>query len=202
MIGLFKKKEQNVKIDLLNSFNWIKNLDKQKLELSNQDIQKRLSQSKLVYKFLKSGKGKNLLNSIFLEMIDIGFPEISSKIELDLLIEIFSPETLNQIFFNPSNGFNNSNHSGIFKQTVQINEKYGYVVAPKGIVLIVGSSNTILPVITSIILSYICGNVSVCQLSRLNKGIIKKFIDSIPSNCNNYVHYINLNYNDPRDENI
>ena len=169
MIALFKKKEQNVKIDLLNSFNWIKNLDKQKLELSNQDIEKRLSQSKLVYKFLKSGKGKNLLNSIFLEMIDIGFPEISSKIELDLLIEIFSPETLNQIFFNPSNGFNNSNHSGIFKQTVQINEKYGYVVAPKGIVLIVGSSNTILPVITSIILSHICGNVSVCQLSRLNK---------------------------------
>ena len=41
MIGLFKKKEQNVKIDLLNSFNWIKNLDKQKLELSNQDIEKR-----------------------------------------------------------------------------------------------------------------------------------------------------------------
>ena len=202
MIALFKKKEQNVKIDLLNSFNWIKNLDKQKLELSNQDIDKRLSQSKLVYKFLKSGKGKNLLNSIFLEMIDIGFPEISSKIELDLLIEIFSPETLNQIFFNPSNGFNNSNHSGIFKQTVQINEKYGYVVAPKGIVLIVGSSNTILPVITSIILSYICGNVSVCQLSRLNKGIIKKFIDGIPSDCRNYVHYINLDHNVPSDENI
>ena len=66
-------------------------------------------------------------------MKDIGFPEISSKIELDLLIEIFSPETLNQIFFNPSNGFYNSNHSGIFKQTVQINEKYGYVVAPKGV---------------------------------------------------------------------
>ena len=70
MIGLFKKKEQNVKIDLLNSFNWIKNLDKQKLELSNQYIEKRLSQSKLVHKFLKSGKGKKLLNSIFLEMID------------------------------------------------------------------------------------------------------------------------------------
>ena len=202
MIGLFKKKEQNVKIDLLNSFNWIKNLDKQKLELSNQDIEKRLSQSKLVHKFLKSGKGKNLLNSIFLEMIDIGFPEISSKIELDLLIEIFSPETLNQIFFNPSNGFNNSNYSGIFRQTVQINEKYGYVVAPKGTVLIVGSSNTILPVITSIILSYICGNVSVCQLSRLNKGIIKKFIDGIPSDCNNYVHYINLDHNVPSDENV
>ena len=51
MIGLFKKKEQNIKIDFLNSFNWIKNLDKQKLKLSNQDIEKRLSQSKLVNEF-------------------------------------------------------------------------------------------------------------------------------------------------------
>ena len=126
MIGLFKKKEQNNKINLSNYFNWIKSLDKQKLELSNQDLDERLSQSKLVYKFLKSHKGKKILNSICLEMKDIGFPEISSKIEIDLLIEIFSPETLNQIFFNPSNGFNNSNHSGIFKQTVQINEKYSY----------------------------------------------------------------------------
>ena len=45
-------------------------------------------------KFLKSEKGKKLLNSICLEMKEIGFPEISSKIELDLLIEIFSPENL------------------------------------------------------------------------------------------------------------
>ena len=48
MIGLFKKKEQNVKINLLNSFNWIKNLDKQKLELSNQDLDERLSQSRFL----------------------------------------------------------------------------------------------------------------------------------------------------------
>ena len=57
MIGLFKKKEQNNKINLSNYFNWIKSLDKQKLELSNQDLDERLSQSKLVYKFLKSDKG-------------------------------------------------------------------------------------------------------------------------------------------------
>ena len=202
MIGLFKKKEQNIKLDLSNFFNWIKNLDKQKFHLSNQDLDKRLSQSKLVYKFLKSDKGKNLLNSIFLEMTDIGFPEISSKKELDLLIEIFSPETLNQIFFNPSNGFNNSNYSGKFKQTIKISDNYGYVIAPKGLVLIVGSSNTILPVITSIILSYICGNVSVCQLSKLNKAIIKKFVDGIPSDCTNYVHYTNLDHNIPSDESI
>ena len=202
MIGLFKKKEQNNKINLSNYFNWIKSLDKQKLELSNQDLEKRLSQSRLVYKFLKSEKGKKLLNSICLEMKEIGFPEISSKIELDLLIEIFSPETLNQIFFNPSNGFNKSNYSGKFKQTIKISENYGYVIAPKGLVLIVGSSNTILPVITSIILSYICGNVSVCQLSKFNASIIKKFIDGIPSDCTNYVHYTNLDHNIPSDESL
>ena len=202
MIGLFKKKEQNNKINLSNYFNWIKSLDKQKLELSNQDLDERLSQSKLVYKFLKSEKGEKLLNSIFLEMKDIGFPEISSKIELDLLIEIFSPETLNQIFFNPSNGFYKSNNNGVFKQTIKVNENFGYVLAPKGIILVVGSSNTILPVITSIILSYICGNVTVCQLSKLNKNIIKNFIDSIPSDCSHYVHYTNLDHHIPNDEKV
>ena len=44
-----------------------------------------------------------------------------------------------------------------------------------------GSSNTILPVITSIVLSYICGNVTVCQLSKLNGGVISKFIDGMRS---------------------
>jgi len=180
MIGLFKKKEQNNKINLSNYFNWIKSLDKQKLELSNQDLDERLSQSKLVYKFLKSEKGEKLLYSIFLEMKDIGFPEISSKIELDLLMEIFSPETLNQIFFNPSNGFYKANNNGAFKQTIKVNEDFGYILAPKGVILIVGSSNTILPVITSIILSYICGNVTVCQLSKLNKDIIKNLLIAFP----------------------
>ena len=65
MIGLFKKKEQNNKINLSNYFNWIKSLDKQKLELSNQDLDERLSQSKLVYKFLKSEKGKKASALIF-----------------------------------------------------------------------------------------------------------------------------------------
>ena len=65
MIGLFKKKEQNNKINLSNYFNWIKSLDKQKLELSNQDLDERFSQSKLVYKFLKSEKGKK---ELFLEV--------------------------------------------------------------------------------------------------------------------------------------
>ena len=40
------------------------------------------------------------------------------------------------------------------------------------------------------------------SFQRLNKGIIKKFIDGIPSDCNNYVHYTNLDHNVPSDENI
>ena len=35
---------------------------------------------------------------------------------------------------------------------------------------------------------------------KLNKAIIKKFIDGIPSDCNNYVHYTNLDHNIPSDE--
>ena len=50
MIGLFKKKEQNNKINLSNYFNWIKSLDKQKLELSNQDLDERLIYSKTINK--------------------------------------------------------------------------------------------------------------------------------------------------------
>ena len=43
---------------------------------------------------------------------------------------------------------------------------------------------------------------SVCQLSKLNKAIIKKFVDGIPSDCTNYVHYTNLDHNIPSDESI
>ena len=38
MIGLFKKKEQNIKLDLSNFFNWIKNLDKQKFHYIDDGI--------------------------------------------------------------------------------------------------------------------------------------------------------------------
>ena len=167
MINFFKKKHEK-DINLTDKFDWFQNLNKEKIKLAEGNIQERLLDVKVIHKFLKSQEGKLLLKSIFNQMIEIGFPENSSKIELELLIEIFLPQTLDDIFYNPSNGLKNSFDNGSFNQTVIINNSYGYITAPRGLVLIVGSSNTILPVITSMILSYISGNVTVCQLSKIN----------------------------------
>ena len=37
---------------------------------------------------------------------------------------------------------------------------------------------------------------------KINASIIKKFIDGIPSDCTNYVHYTNLDHNIPSDESL
>ena len=201
MIGFFKKKEQK-NINIRDKFNWINGIENQRLELSEQDLEERLLEIKSVHGFLKSKEGEILINTLFKDMIEIGFPEASTKIELDLLSEIFSPETLIKMFFNPSNGLENSYYNGRFNDFVKVDDRFAYIIAPKGFILIVGSSNTILPVITSIILSYICGNVTVCQLSKLNSEIISKFINSIPSNCSKYTHYTNLDHTETCDVDI
>ena len=166
MINFFKKKhikDENIS----DKYDWVQNLNKEKIKLAEGNIQERLNDIKSIHKFLKTQNGKLLLKSIFDQMVNIGFPENSTKIELDLLNEIFLPQTLDDIFYNPSNGLNNSFDNGLFNQTVKINNSYGYITSPRGLVLIVGSSNTMLPVITSMILSYISGNVTVCQLSKV-----------------------------------
>lgn len=202
MIGFFKGRKQEEPIDIRNRFNWIDELENQKLDLSGQDFEARLTEIKSVHPFLKSEDGKRLVQSLYDDMIGIGFPEESTKIELDLLSEIFSPETLDLMFFNPSNGLGNSFHEGQFQDLVEVDQSYSYLVVPKGLILVVGSSNTILPVITSIVLSYICGNVTVCQLSKLNGGVISKFIDGMPSRCSDYTHFTGLDHADPVDVGI
>ena len=199
MIGFFKGRKQEERIDIRDTFNWVDGIDKQRLDLSGQGFEERLTEIKSVHQFLRSEDGERLIQSLHDDMIGIGFPEESTKIELGLLSEIFSPETLNLMFFNPSNGLGNSFHQGAFNDTVKVDDSYSYLVVPKGLILVVGSSNTILPVITSIVLSYICGNVTVCQLSKLNGGVISKFIDGIPSRCSDYTHYTGLDHADPGD---
>lgn len=201
MIGIFKKKEHE-NINIRDKFNWIDGLENQRLELSGQDLEDRLLEIKSVHVFLKSKEGEKLIHSLFEQMVGIGFPDASTRIELNLLSEIFSPETLNKMFFNPSNGLQNSFVEGRFSDLVKVDDTFSYMIAPKGFILIVGSSNTILPVITSTILSYICGNVTVCQLSKLNGDIISRFIESIPSNCSDYTHYTNLDHAEQGDVNI
>ena len=201
MINFFKKKYET-DISLLDKFDWLQNLNKEKIKLAEGNIQDRLHDLKSIHKFLKTQEGKLLLKSIFDQMIEIGFPENSSRIELDLLSEIFLPQTLDNIFYNPSNGLKNSFDNGLFNQTVKINNSYGYITAPRGLVLIVGSSNTILPVITSMILSYISGNVTVCQLSKINCNIISNFINSLPSECSKFFHLTQLDHKNENENKI
>ena len=201
MIGFFKKKEQE-NINIRGKFNWIDGIENQRLELSSQDLEERLLEIKSVHGFLKSHEGAILINTLFEDMIDIGFPKSSTRVELDLLSEIFSTDTLNKMFFNPINGLQNSFNEARFNDLIKVDDTFSYMIAPKGFILIVGSSNTILPVITSIILSYICGNVTVCQLSKLNAEIISRFINCIPSKCSKYTHYTNLDHAEQGDVDI
>ena len=65
--------------------------------------------------------------------------------------------------------------------------------SPKGLIFIVGSSNTILPVILAIILSYLCGNITVVQLSNLHQKVIPSFFNRLPHFKKNCIYFTNLN---------
>ena len=198
MIGFFKGRKQEERIDIRDTFNWVDGIDKQRLDLSGQGFEERLTEIKSVHQFLKI-RGRRAAHSVIARRYDWYRLSLKSRPRSSwaFLSEIFSPETLNLMFFNPSNGLGNSFHQGAFNDTVKVDDSYSYLVVPKGLILVVGSSNTILPVITSIVLSYVCGNVTVCQLSKLNGGVISKFIDGIPSRCSAYTHYTGLDHADP-----
>ena len=57
MIGFFKGRKQEEPIDIHNRFNWIDELENQKLDLSSQDFEARLTEIKSVHPFLKSEDG-------------------------------------------------------------------------------------------------------------------------------------------------
>ena len=162
MINFFnQKKVQNVEIE--EKFKWISKIDEQKKELINQDIKIRFDEIEKINNFFSMPNGKNHLQKLYNDMVSSGFPEVSSKLEVELLKEIFNQKTINDIFYNPSIGPNKSKLKKDYNKIV-INKEYGFISAPKGLIFIVGSSNTILPVITSIILSFVCCNVTVAQL--------------------------------------
>ena len=111
-------------------------------------------------------------------MVGIGFPEASTRIELNLLSEIFSPETLNKMFFNPSNGLQNSFVEGRFSDLVKVDDTSLIWLRPKALFWSSAAATQYFQLLSTI-LSYICGNVTVCQLSKLNGDIISRFIESI-----------------------
>ena len=93
---------------------------------------------------------------------------------------------------NPTPNSENNRHNVGFKIIDSINKEFGLIRTSIGKVFIVGSSNTLLPVLTSMILSYIAGNNTVVQLSSLHANCIPNFIENLPFEGVNHIHFTNL----------
>ena len=197
MINFFNQKRVH-KEEIKEKFQWISKIDQQKKELINQDIKVRFNEIEKINNYFSKPEGKNHLQKLYNDMVSSGFPEISSRLEIELLEEIFKQKTIDAIFYNPSTGSDKSKLKKDYNRIV-INKDYGFIRAPKGLIFIVGSSNTILPVITSIILSYVCGNVTIAQLSKLHVKFIDFFLKGLPFKGCNYIHLTNLDRNNSND---
>ena len=127
----------------------------------------------------------NKLTKLYDELVNFGYPEEAAKLELDLLIKIFDKRVINNLLYNPSAGLDVHKNESKFISDKMITDSFGFLRSPKGKILIVGSSNTLLPVITSIILSYILGNVTVVQLSSIHINSIPNFIKSLSIGVSN-----------------
>ena len=60
MINFFKKKHE-ADINLSDKFDWLQNLNKEKVKLAEGNVQERLLDVKAIHKFLKTQEGKLLL---------------------------------------------------------------------------------------------------------------------------------------------
>ena len=198
MIKFFGNKK-SPKINIFEKFKWISLVDDLKINLARQGFNHRKNQINNVYEFFKKDEGKQLIQELHDKLVKSGLPESSVNIELELLLEIFAPDTINDIFYNPSNGLDKHLKHNQFSDAVSINNNYGFVRVPKGLVFIIGSANTILPVFTSLVLSYICGNINVIQLSSDNSEILQSFFCKLPFQCKDYVYFTNLKYIDNSD---
>ena len=182
------------KIAIHEKFKWISRIDDQKINLAKQGFGHRKKQITNIYEFLNKFQGKKLINDLHNKLVESGLPESSVRVELDLLVEIFSPNTIDDIFYNPSNGLDKHRNINEFNDKVSISGNYGFVRVPKGLVFIIGSGNTLLPVFTSLVLSYICGNINVIQLSSGHSDILKSFFNNLPFLGKDYVYFTNLRH--------
>ena len=196
MIKFFKKKEnhtQNSKY-ITETFPWLSSINENYLNLCKQDINVRIKEILSLNSYFKSTDGKEKLEILKNKLISNGFPKDSVNIEINFFLELFNKNTLFSLLFNESAGLHIHLNDEKFKNAVQINKDFGIIRTSIGKVFIVGSSNTLLPVLTSLILSYISGNVTVVQLSSLHKECIPDFIKSIPAELSNFVFFTNLNH--------
>ena len=64
MIGFFKGRNHEERIDIRDRFNWVDGIDKQRLDLSGQGFEERLTEIKSVHQFLRSEDGERLIQSL------------------------------------------------------------------------------------------------------------------------------------------
>ena len=196
MINFFKKKENKInnypKLKLSDKFPWIFNLEKNFIKLSNQDINIRINEINNLKNYFNTTKGINQLLDLKNSLVKSGYPENAAQLEIDFFLELFDDITIQNLLFNNAAGLHLHLDNGKFKQKVKINKEFGLIRTSIGKVFIVGSSNTLLPVLTSLILSYIAGNNTVVQLSSLHANCIPDFIENLPFEGVNYIHFTKL----------
>ena len=196
MINFFKKKEKtkkiNHKLQLTKIFPWITKLEDNYINLSNQDINIRINEILDLKKYFKTQIGINQLLDLKDSLVISGYPENAAQLEIDFFLELFEDDTIKNLLFNDSAGLHLHQKNGYFNKKVKVNKDFGLIRTSIGKVFIVGSSNTLLPVLTSLFLSYIAGNNTVVQLSSLHANCVPKLIENIPFEGSNYIHFTNL----------
>ena len=196
MINFFKKKEKtkkiNHKLQLTKIFPWITKLEDNYINLSNQDINIRINEILDLKKYFKTQIGINQLLDLKDSLVISGYPENAAQLEIDFFLELFEDDTIKNLLFNDSAGLHLHQKNGYFNKKVKVNKDFGLIRTSIGKVFIVGSSNTLLPVLTSLFLSYIAGNNTVVQLSSLHVNCVPKLIENIPFDGAKHIHFTNL----------
>lgn len=197
MINFFKKKKNlnkiNQKSQLPDLFPWIANLEKNYINLCKQDINIRINEIHDLKKYFKTKKGLNQLLDLKNSLVSNGYPENAAQLEIDFFLELFEEDTIKNLLFNNTAGLHLHQDNGNFNKKIKVNKDFGIIRTPIGKVFIVGSGNTLLPVLTSMFLSYIAGNNTAVQLSSLHVNCVPKFIESIPFDGAKHIHFTNLN---------
>tara|TARA_Y100001970_G_scaffold58234_1_gene73848 strand:- start:876 stop:2303 length:1428 start_codon:yes stop_codon:yes gene_type:complete len=204
MIKLFSKKKINTNSskNIKKIFPWLTLIDDAYSNLCNQDINIRIQEILALNTYFRSENGIKQLETLQNKLISKGFPKDAVNIEINYFLELFQENTLFKLLYNESAGLHLHLKDKKFINAIQIKKDFGIIRASIGKVFIVGSANTFLPVLTSLILSYIAGNVTVIQLSSLHKECIPEFIESTPSALSNNVFFTNLSYENKNDLSI
>ena len=199
MIRFFSKQIHEKKISLEEKFPWLDSLEEKKKEQKLVTFSVRLEHFNKLNSFIDTDDWQNLVTDFKNDLLISGYPKYAADLELELLSDLFNQHTINSIFSNPSNSFHKSMKTGNFKDETEFYKNFRITRSSKGLILVVGSSNTILPIILAIILSYLCGNITVVQLSSLHREIIPNFFSKLPYLKKNCIYFTNLNQADASD---